>query len=315
MTAVVVTGATGLIGSRIVKNLQSHDFNVVATARLPTPEIGRELGVPVYDLDVLRPEESDLPDVADGILIHCATANDIVSKDAARGYELSVNGTWNVLQLASSLGIKRAIYFSTFQVYGTELVGVVDESFPTRCETPYGQNHWFGEEVCRLIATKQKMAIAVVRPSNVYGAPVASSVHRETLVPACFVRTAIINKEIVLHSSGRQLRNFVSTEEVADACIHLLHNFSPGFEIYNICSGYAATMLELAQLTAEVYQEKFGVCLPVNILSDLPSDTNQFVARSRLESLWKSKNQSRNFMRQEIGALFDQMVRVLQSSN
>ena len=231
MRHVIVTGATGLIGSQLVKTLHATGLRVTATARDPQAAFAAEIGVPLSRLDVLEPCSADFANAGVDCLIHCATANDIVSKDPPRGFQLSVAGTWNVLDLAVRAGISRVIYFSTFQVYGTELSGVVDETTAPRCETPYGLNHWFGEEVCRTISRRHGIAIAVVRPANVYGAPAASSVRRETLVPACFVRDALAHGEIRLQSSGRQRRNFVSTKEVADACRHILEDFPPDFRI------------------------------------------------------------------------------------
>jgi len=307
MKHVIVTGATGLIGSRLVKTMQANGFTVTATARDPRPAIEAELGTPLSRLDVLDPCTDVFEGVSADCLIHCATANDILSKDTARGFQLSVVGTWNVLDLAVRAGVPRVIYFSTFQVYGTELSGVVDEATAPRCETPYGLNHWFGEEVCRTFARKHKIAVAVVRPANVYGAPAASSVRRETLVPACFVRDALTHGEIRLQSSGRQMRNFVSTQEVANACRHLLDDFPSEFDVYNVCSGFTASVRQIAELTADVHEARFGSPLPVRVLSDIPAVGESFEVRSRLQSLWKSSAESRDCMRQEIGLIYDQM--------
>ena len=64
------------------------------------------------------------------MLVHCATANDIVSKNDGAGVSLSVNGTINILNAAVRASISKVIYFSTAQVYGTELVGRINEKPP-----------------------------------------------------------------------------------------------------------------------------------------------------------------------------------------
>src|SRR5690606_4304621 len=116
MSNVMVTGASGLIGSRIVTLLRDHDVPVIATARRPSAQLSQDLGVEVHTLDVLAPQNFVGNGEAIDCLIHCATANDILSKDVSRGMNLSVTGTWNVLELARSLGISRVLFFSTFQV-------------------------------------------------------------------------------------------------------------------------------------------------------------------------------------------------------
>jgi UDP-glucose 4-epimerase len=305
MMHVIVIGATGLIGSRLVKELLAAGMRVTATARSPTREVEVELGVPFVQLDVLRPSMNRAVLPSADCLIHCATANDIISQTPADGFELSVTGTWNVLEMAVRFAVPRVVYFSTFQVYGTELSGRIDESTPVHCETAYGLNHWFGEEVCRMQAAKHDLSVAVVRPSNVYGAPAASTVNRNTLVPVCFVRDARQHGEIRLRSSGRQLRNFVSTQEVARDCLSLLANCPAGFSITNICSPYSATIHDVALLTADIYKERFGKALPVRVMGSEPTVTNRFEAQSRLQSAWKTESSPGETMRKEIRLLYD----------
>jgi UDP-glucose 4-epimerase len=306
MKTVLVTGATGYIGSRLVKDLINRGFFVKATARTVSRRAEEELGTELLPLDVLHPSSHAHPDLSADFLIHCATANDIVSKIPAAGFQLSIEGTWNMLALAKSLAIPRIIFFSTFQVYGTELTGTVDESTPPRCQNAYGLNHWFGEEVCRLHSSQFGLDVAVVRPSNVYGAPSASTVHRETLVPTCFVHEAIETGELRLNSSGRQLRNFVSTQEVASACIHILDAFPRGFSIFNICSAYHATIIEIANMTAEIHRNRLGTHLPIRTTRDEPLHTDTFTADSALRTLWKPAHESRLSMYHAITALYEQ---------
>jgi UDP-glucose 4-epimerase len=292
--------------------LYEQGVNVIATVRAQPERIREQLSVPVEVFDVLNPETNTLDAALECLpvdcLIHSATANDIVSRIPSQGMDLSVNGTWNVLEWARNRGIRRVIFFSTFQVYGTELEGLVDEDRPVKCESAYGLNHWFGEEVCKLFAKKYGMAIAVVRPSNVYGAPTVSTVQRETLVPTCFVRSALERGEIVLQSSGKQLRNFISTSEVAKGCTHLLSNFPADFQVYNLCSAYSASIIQIANITAEVYAENTGTRIPIRVQSALPSEGNQFQARSRLENLWDSEEESADRMRWEIAQVMKRML-------
>jgi UDP-glucose 4-epimerase len=305
MKKVLITGAAGYIGSRLVKDLIANGFFVKATARTVNHRLAEELGTEIVQFDVLKPDSAPSRDLSADFLIHCATANDIVSKTPAAGFQLSIEGTWNILALAKRLAIPKIIYFSTFQVYGTELTGTIDESTPVRCQNAYGLNHWFGEEVCRLHSAQLGLDVAVVRPSNVYGAPSASTVHRETLVPTCFVHDAIEKGEIRLNSSGRQSRNFVSTQDVASACIHILNAFPSGYSLFNICSAYHATIIEIANMTAEIHRHRLGTRLPITTATDEPLNTNFFTANSTLRSLWKPAHQSRQAMYDAINTIYD----------
>jgi nucleoside-diphosphate-sugar epimerase len=278
----LITGSGGFIGSRLAIRCREAGHEVIATAHRASPELAQALGVSeVIPLDVLDPRVADLPLDAD-IIFHCATANDIVSRDFKPGVDLSVNGTRNVLELALRRGIRRVVFFSTLQVYGTELYGEITEGTPVRCESPYALNHLLGEEVCRFYANKHGMDIVLMRPSNVIGVPDWSSVQRSTLVPMCFVKEVLASGALTLRSSGHQRRNFVTSDQVSDACLNLMGNFPAGVTVVNAGSCWHASIGEMAALVADVFFGMTGQKLPVNFLTDEPLCGNEFQLYSRL---------------------------------
>jgi UDP-glucose 4-epimerase len=302
MSRVLITGCSGFIGSRLALRAKAAGIDVTASARSASAVLENELGMPVMPLDVLDPPES-IPDV--DAIIHCATANDILSRDFEAGMRLSVTGTRNLMELAVRRGVRRAIFLSTLQVYGTELQGEIDEGTPVRCESAYALNHYFGEEVCRMVARNHGLDVVALRPANVYGVPDVSTVSRATLVPMCFVEEALNGGAVSLRSSGRQRRNFVSTDEVADVCLTLLADFPKGCQVVNAASNWLAGMREVAEETCRVYREKYGKELPLNILSDKPEEGNAFTVNSRYGSLRGTVESSRDAMRGVISKLFD----------
>lgn len=301
---VLVTGAGGYLGSEVVNVLRAAGCDVFPTARREVDHLSEELGVPVETLDVLAPGDFCFPAPLDAV-VHCATANDIVSRDFAKGMDLSVSGTWNMLRLAAAAGASRFVFLSTFQVYGTELEGEVSEETPVRCESAYGLNHWFGEEACRLFAATSPLRIAALRPSNVYGVPAVATVERSTLVPMCFVRDALSAGRITLRSSGLQTRNFVSTREVAGPIEWLLGQPDwPAFSVFNACSHLNASILDVARLTCAVHAERTGRELPLEILGEQPSSPNVFRAVTRGGWALPEAEKSWSNMRSAIHGLF-----------
>lgn len=218
---VFVTGAAGFLGSAIAQELAAYGHEVTAAVRPHRLQQGLSVpGCQMAAWDALTPQQAIPPCEA---VIHCATSNDIVSRDFNAGIDLSLKGTYTLLQQAKAAGATRFIFLSTIQVHGTELQGNITENAPINCETPYALNHYLGEETCRMFAkTWPEAEIILLRPSNVYGVPSLPSVNRSTLVPMCFVKQAKKEGRITLRSSGRQTRNFVSTTEVAQTCQRLL---------------------------------------------------------------------------------------------
>lgn len=302
--SVLITGCSGFIGSRLAIRCARAGMEVIASSRQTSPSLEKYLGMPVLSLDVLKPILLT-QDIQSDIILHTSTANDTVSRDFCAGVSLSVCGTRNVLELAVQRGIRRVVFFSTLQVYGTELGGEIIEDTPTRCETPYALNHLLGEELCRMYARTYGIDIVLMRPANVYGVPDATTVNRTSLVPMCFVKEALDTGKLTLRSSGRQKRNFVSTDEVADACLHLLGNFPTGCQVVNVGSHLQPSIHEIAEMTAQVYLQHTGHILRVEVLSDIPEQSNEFVLRSRLDSLRPTAEESSGRMTQVIRDLFN----------
>lgn len=290
---VLVTGASGYIGSELVRQLVEGGVRMTATARGRTNQVSTQLGVPVSRLDVMEP----LPSF-EGVrtLVHCATPNDIMSRQADGALPLAVMGTRALLEHAARYGVKRFVYLSTAQVYGTELSGTVTEDTPPRCESVYGLNHYLGEEVCRYYARAAGIDIVVLRPTNVYGVPAVSTVDRWTLVPMCFVREALQTGVVTLRSSGRQRRNFVSTREVADLIAHVLADFPTGCTTLNAASNWTCSIAEVATLVQDAWLRQKGAPLEVRVLSDEPQKGSDFTIASRVAHLRLTPDSSRQRM-------------------
>ena len=298
---ILVTGSSGFIGSAIVSSLIKSGRSVRPTSRRSIDKLTNEFGLPVTRFDVLK-DIASKNEVFDGVktLIHCATPNDIKSRDNDGGMPLAVSGTFRLIEEAVRYGVKRIIFLSTLQVYGTELSGLVNELSPINCETSYGLNHYLGEEICRLAAKIHKIDIVILRPSNVYGIPFVSTVSRSTLVPMCFIYDAYTEGSLTIRSSGLQRRNFVSLYEVSEIIERILDRFPKGFHVVNAVSDWHPRILDIAKMVYKIWNNHKDKPINLKILSKMPSYSNEFIVSSSFFKPIFKKIQSVNHMEEVI---------------
>ena len=269
---ILITGAGGFIGSYLADYLKRKGHEVMGASR--------------KELDVLNTEQLNAFSVNADAIVHTATANDIISKNALKGIELSGIGTKNILDLAVRNKIPKCIVFSTLQVYGTELLGKIDENSPLQFQNDYGLNHLVAEMYAEQYARQGKVKTVTVRPSNVYGRILTNSFDRWSLVPGCFCKEALESGTITIKSSGKQMRNFVNLENLSRGVEAILNHFPDQYECYNLASSKMYTMVDVAEKVKEVYKEKYQKDVQVNVTGTEPATTNNFyISLDKLEKI------------------------------
>ncbi|TLZ64239.1 MAG: NAD-dependent epimerase/dehydratase family protein, partial [Methanobacteriota archaeon] len=125
-----VTGATGFIGTRVVRRLREAGHEVGAIARDPGKAGDlTKLGVWVQPGDITDKESMRGPmNGADGVF-HLAAWYKIGEKDKSPAVRSNIEGTRNVLELMKELGIPKGVYTSTLAVFGDTKGQAVDESY------------------------------------------------------------------------------------------------------------------------------------------------------------------------------------------
>jgi UDP-glucose 4-epimerase len=180
---------------------------------------------------------------------------------------LQVNGvaTSNLLMAAIKQKVSRFIYLSTIHVYGTPLVGKITEDSPTKGVHPYATSHLAGENVVLKESKKGSIEGIVVRLSNAFGPPVYNDVNCWMLLVNDLCRQAVNYQQLVLNSSGKQKRDFVSLTDVCNAIIHLSKCPLDSVDSYlfNIGGNWAPSILEMSKKFAQRYAKLTGILLEI----------------------------------------------------
>jgi len=169
-----VTGATGFIGGRVVRQLVAAGHRVVAIVRDPSrAQDLRALGVDVRPGDVTEPESLQGPMAGVDGVFHIAGWYKIGTKNPAEGERVNVDGTRNVLTAMKDLGIPKGVYTSTLAVFSDTRGQLVDETFRPDGEGPwltqYDWTKWRAHFEVAEPMIRKGLPLVIVQPGLTYG--------------------------------------------------------------------------------------------------------------------------------------------------
>lgn len=179
---VLVTGATGFIGSAMITRLLAEGKETRVTGRrvLVGEQLPWSAEVDYRVLDLAR-SDSEWTDAIDGAdtLIHTMGLAHVVMPDMHAFRAVNNYGTARLARLAAQTGVKRFVYLSSVKVNGerTEGMRFSTSSLPSP-QDPYGISKWEAEQALARISTETGMETTIIRPPLVYGPGVKGNFRR-----------------------------------------------------------------------------------------------------------------------------------------
>jgi dihydroflavonol-4-reductase len=169
----LVTGATGFVGSALVRALlgAGHDVRVLARPNSDRRNLG-DLAV-----EVVEGSLEDTPSLARAVagcryLFHAAADYRLWVRDSAPMFRANVEGTRILMSAALDAGIERVVYTSSVATLGLVPEGSADEETSSKVEEmigPYKRSKFQAEEVVRDLAARSGLPAVIVNPSAPVG--------------------------------------------------------------------------------------------------------------------------------------------------
>lgn len=302
---ILITGATGLIGSRIVLALLC--YNRRKNCRIKVLALVRDISKAerIYGELLDRPDlQLVINDITRCIsieqnvdyIIHCAsvTASKIMIEKPVETIKTAIEGTENILELARKKDIMSMVYVSSMEMYGSfiENDDITEDKLgyinPLALRSNYPESKRMCENMCIAYMHEYGVPVKIARLSQVFGAGLLPGENR---VFAQFARSAINGTDIVLHTLGKSEGNYCYLSDAIRALLILLMNGSNG-EAYNISNPEShTTIVDMAQMVAD----KIALG-KINVVFDIPehnvfgyaSDTRMKLNSDKMQSLgWK----------------------------
>jgi len=264
----LVTGATGFIGSHICEGLLDNGDEVYGLSRLrDTSKISEFVGHPrfhtvkgdITDFDVLHRlfHETKFEAIFHVAVHHPHQYTD----DPFPCFEANVRGTINIMRAAYLAGINRVVASSSMSVYGPAEYLPVNEKHPTKPANLYGLSKLMDDMVYEHYAQRFGVKTIVLRYSGVFGP------RRGWGAVSNFTTKALASEPPVILSDGSDQWDNLHVKDVVKANTLALDNIDKlQFEILNIGLGrgvsvaYVAT--KIIELTNAAVELQFGNASP-----------------------------------------------------
>lgn len=294
----LITGATGLIGSTLIRCLAAlnegiHIFAPVRNLAKAKMLFGENFpGVDFMECNIMDIVDGAFGDV--DYIVHCAapTASRFFVEKPVETIDTIFNGTKAVLDYARSHQVKDMVNLSSLEVYGT----ILDDSLPVSenvqgyldplsVRSSYPMAKRAAENLCVAYAKEYGVHVKTARLTQTTGAGIAKDDNR---IIAQFARLAAKGEDIVLHTKGDSARPYCYTIDSINAILYILLKGSDG-DAYNVAN--EETYIS-ARGMAEYLQKNFNPSIKVRVeLGDnygYAPATKLRLSSSKLRSLgWK----------------------------
>jgi nucleoside-diphosphate-sugar epimerase len=253
---VLVTGAGGFIGARVVRALADAGARVRALLgppecafAEPPPGVDRSFA-DIGDLEAIQPLTTGVEAV-----VHLAGPAGVAASfdNAALYARVHVGGTATVLEACRRAGVARLVYISSAEVYGMPLANPVAESQRLQARSPYATAKIGAEHLVLACAGAFGFEAVILRPFSVYGPGLKSQSLLGTLLRQARGGDALVVADL------RPVRDYCYVDDVAAAILRACTTAAPAPATFNVGSGAGTSVAELATLVLELVGKQLPV--------------------------------------------------------
>ena len=299
---IYVAGHRGLVGSAIVRKLAAKGYANLVTCTHSELNLARQEAVQVFF-------ESERPDV---VFLAAAKVGGIVANDSYPADFIYQNLAiqTNVIHAAYLSGVKRLLFLGSSCIYPRDCPQPIREEYLLtgpleQTNRAYAVAKIAGIEQCWSYNRQYGTKFLAVMPTNLYGPGDNYDLHNSHVIPAlirkCHEAKQRGDKEVVVWGTGTPRREFLFSDDMADACTFLMsleddqlnwlsadRNSPP---LVNVGCGEDLTIHDLAELVKAVVGFQGGLSFDTTKPDGTP---RKLLDVSRMSQLgWRAKTSMR----------------------
>ena len=282
---VLVTGATGLVGSYMVRALacanRVHDLDMTILAMVRNTNKAKgiygellsrgDVQLFVGDVQNALTYEGSVDYIIHGASV--TASKEMVTKPVET-ITTAINGTFNILSFAAEKKVSSMVYISSMEMYGrTDPAldrvnendsGYVDVMNVRSC---YPEGKRMCENMCVAFHSEYRVPVKIARLAQTFGAGVDPAENR---VFAQFAKSLLRGEDIVLHTKGESYGNYCSTFDCIRGLLTILLKGENG-QPYNVVN--EDTNIQIKDMAAMMAQRSKG---KIKVVFDIPEDALKY---------------------------------------
>ena len=249
---ILVTGAAGFIGSEFIIQLTANENykitvidSLTYAGRLENlAEVKHKIKFEKVDIRNRESLEEIFKNSNFDRVVHFAAESHVDNSILSPAKFISTNvlGTHNLLEAAREYSVKKFLYVSTDEVYGSIDSGSFVESDNYNPSSPYSASKAAAEMLVMAYGKTFGINFNISRCSNNYG----PRQHREKLIP-CFIDLLKNSKPVKLYGTGLNVRDWIYVDDHCEALYRILIS-GVDKQIYNISTSEELSNLEITEI-------------------------------------------------------------------
>lgn len=246
---ILVTGATGFVGSALVQRMAADDAMGPVVVAVRSTDKSWPVGVkPVQVADLLPTTGWHMALQGCDAVVHCAARVHVMqdgSTDPLEAYrQVNVEGTLNLARQAVQAGVRRFVFVSSIKVNGeaTEPGHPFTADRTPAPQDPYGISKLEAEQGLLELSARTSMEVVIVRPPLVYGPGVKANF-------ASMVRWVAKGVPLPL-GSIHNARSMVALDNLVDLLVTCVKHPAAAGQIFLVSDGEDVSTTKLLQCTA-----------------------------------------------------------------
>jgi ADP-L-glycero-D-manno-heptose 6-epimerase len=271
---ILITGASGFIGSNILKALikENHEITVVASTHTENP-IPKGCKVVYLGLEGLNWKEAYGKDA----IIHQAANNDTLFQDAGEMYRANVYGPIRLFHHAKDGGCRKFVYASSTAVYGDQPAPYQEDSTLVKPLNVYGETKAKFDNFAMEFAEQYNVECVGFRYCNVYGPGEDHKGKRASMIYQLIQQLTLnspVNRRVAtLFKDGKQKRDWIHVDDVVGANMTALHSNVSG--IFNCGTGVATSFNRLVEIIKELSPDIMAKFMEIEYVENPHKDAYQ----------------------------------------